>query len=150
MFTSIPFSISKTCTITQEKDEAEHIRSFLNLIVNSSLGSCECDPDFGFVFKNYRFENIDESKEMLMSYGESEFASPIRKHKIHGDSSESNQSTFANDLYLAISKYEPRLRNVDVNMKYYGPEKMVVLLITGSIGNIIVGRFVHKIKIHVW
>lgn len=86
MYTSIPLSIVPRCGLSKEKDEAQSIRSFLELLICSPCGCCEVDPLFGFVFKNFRFENFNEDKGILSSSGDDMSQSVFYKHKIHGRS----------------------------------------------------------------
>lgn len=148
MYTAIPFTIQKSEGIRKETDPKESIRSFLELLVSSPQGSCVADPEFGFIFKNFRFENFNEDKGVLYSSNPEKEPSMYYKHKVHGRSV--NVNTFAFDLKKSIEHYEPRLRQVKVNMEYRMHEKTVVLTVSGVVGEKIPEKFEHKIKIHVW
>ena len=148
MYTAIPFAFRKPDGIRKETDTKESIRSFLDLLVSSPHGSCAADPEFGFIFKNFRFENFNEDKGILYSSNPEKETSVYHKHKIHGRSV--NVNTFAFDLKKSIEQYEPRLKQVKVNMEYRMHEKTVVLTIQGKIGEKITEDFNHQIKIHVW
>ena len=147
MYITIPFTIQRT-GIQKVADEKESIRDFLDLLVSTPHGGCAADPEFGFIFKNFRFENFNEDKGVLYSSNPDKELTVYRKHKIHGRSV--NVNTFAYDLKKSIECYEPRLRQVKVNMEYKTIEKMVVLNISGLVGEKITEKFEHQIKIHVW
>lgn len=154
MFVRIPLHIDKNTEnpgrFETESDIHDSIRSFLNLLVGSYQGTFDADPEFGFVFKNYRFENFNEEKGVLYSSNADEDVSIYHKHKVHGKST--NLNTFAYDLKKSIEQYEKRLRNVSVDMKYKSVDKIVAVIITGKVVN--TGndndKFEHVIKIHVW
>ena len=148
MSISIPIRLTSASGLVREQDVSMAIRQFLELLVSTPCGSCESDPEFGFVFKNYRFENFNEDKGVLSSSGDEIFQSVYYKRKIQGRSINSN--TFAHELKKSIEKYEPRLRQVRVNMEYRRLEKTVVLTVNGVIGEKITEPFMHQIKIHVW
>ena len=151
MYTSIPLVIDKGKGIRKEADVKSSIASFLDMLVSSPRGACGADPDFGFVLKNFRFENVNEARGVLYSPangGVEDMQSPY-SYKIQGKSN-NGQRTFALDLKKCIERYEPRLRQVKVNMEYRQVSKMVVLTITGLVGERISEKFEHIINIHVW
>ncbi len=148
MYLSIPLRFSEKTGLSRVQDEAAAIREFLELLVSTPKGSCEADPEFGLVFKNSRFENFNEEKGVLSTVSGEDDNIAYYRHKIHGRSINSN--TFAYDLKKSIERYEPRLRQVRVNMEYRKIEKTVVITVNGIIGEEIVEPFSHQIKIHVW
>ena len=139
MYTSIPLVIDKGRGIRKEADVKSSIASFLDLLVSSPRGACSADPDFGFVLKNYRSPANGGLEDVQSPYS----------YKIQGKSN-NGQRTFALDLKKCIERYEPRLRQVKVNMEYRQVSKMVVLTITGLVGERISEKFEHIINIHVW
>lgn len=150
MFISIPLSIdiNNHTGFNKEADIRLSIKSFLDLLVSSYQGSSDADPQFGFIFKNFRFENFNEDKGVLFSANADDNYAIFHKHKIHGRST--NLNTFAHDLKKSIEKYENRLSNVNVDMKYVTVEKMIYIEITGLVGQEIKEKFSHTIPIHVW
>lgn len=127
-------------------DVKESIGKFLELIVLTPQGGCECLPDFGFVFKNFRFQNFNEKDSTLFSNGKE--SSPCYEWKIPGKSMNSN--TFARELKRNIEIFEPRLKQVNVDMVYSRERRIVQIKISGKIANKFREPFSHEINIHVW
>lgn len=151
MYLKVPFTIEKNGSIAKTNDVKSSIASFLELLVSCPQGACETEPDFGFVLKNYRFENVNEERGVLYSANANNIDNSIDyySYKIHGRSN-NGQKTFAMDLKKIIERYEPRLRQVKVNMEYRRLNKIVIITITGIVGDNIGEKFEHIIKIHVW
>ena len=61
MFIKIPFQITNG-NIDTEVNLKKSVDNFIDLLVSSHLGHFKSDPEFGFVFKNFSFENFDEKK----------------------------------------------------------------------------------------
>ncbi len=97
----------------------ESIDNFIELLVSTPKGSCLCDPEFGYLFANLRFEIINEFEE-LVNIGQGKLEQfgdySIYDKKISGESKSNN--TFASVLKSSIERYEQRLRDVEVTMKY--------------------------------
>lgn len=148
MFTSIPIKIEKGRGFSRQQDVADSVRSSVELIVSSPLGSWAADRDFGFVFKNFRFQNFNEEKGILYSSDPDKEISNYYKYKIQGRGV--NFNTFAHELKVSIERFEPRLKQVKVNMEYSSIKKQIDISISGLIGDKIVDKFEHKIKMHVW
>lgn len=149
MYISIPIHTKVHGGLERDTDVTDSIRSFIELLVRTPRGSCESDPDFGFVFKSFRFENFNEDRGVLYSSSNDDASMAVYyKRKIHGRSINSN--TFAHDLKKCIERYEPRLRQVSVAMEYKQKEKVVLLTIRGVVGDTIGEPFSHKVKMHVW
>ena len=148
MYISIPIKIEKDRGIRMESDVKTSIASFLDMMVSSPRGVCRAEPDFGFVLKNFRFENVNEMKGVLYSPSNVDADSPY-SYKIQGKST-NGQKSFALQLKKNIERFEPRLKNVKVKMEYEQVSKIVVLTITGQVVDIISEKFEHVIKIHVW
>lgn len=148
MSITIPLQVSSSKGLVRDSDEASSIRSFIEMLVSTPKGSCEADPDFGFVFKNFRFENFNEERGVISSPEDQPAQSPLYRRKVHGRSINSN--TFAHDLKRSIEQYEPRLRNPKVVMDYRQKEKTIILTISGTVGEGLPEPFSHQIKIHVW
>lgn len=152
----LPLRFDKQQRFLRDDDISASVREFLNLIVATPCGSCELDTDFGFIFKNFRFQNFNEEKAVLFSTsGESDGnkihinENPVHySWKIHGRSV--NAGTFAQELKKSIETYEPRLRQVRVAMDYKRQEHMLNIRIEGRIGEELLEPFTHQIRVHVW
>lgn len=151
MYLSIPLRISDR-RLQTEADTTQSIRQFLDMLAASAQGSFAADPEFGFVLKNFRFQNFNEDKGVLYSakdkHGHPIESSVYYRHKVHGKSRTSN--TFAMDFRDAVQRYEPRLRQVNVDMDYARQQKTITLTITGKTGPNFNDPFDHKITFHVW
>ena len=149
MYLSVPLHTRIAGGLERDTKDVDSIKSFIELLVRTPKGSCESDPDFGFVFKSFRFENFNEERGVLYSSSNDDTSTAVYyKRKIQGRSINSN--TFAHDLKKSIERYEPRLRQVNVSMEYTQKEKIILLTIRGVVGDTISETFSHKIKIHVW
>ena len=148
MSITIPLKFVPHKGIGRDIDEASSIRSFIELMVSTPKGSCVSDPEFGFVFKNFRFENFNEERGVISPPENQTGVSPLYRRKVHGRSI--NNNTFAHDLKRMIEQYEPRLRSPKVVMEYHQKEKTIILTISGTIGEGFPEPFSHQIKIHVW
>lgn len=148
MYTTIPLTIRRSRGFSQENNLSQSIAQFLEFLVSSPCGSFEAEPEFGFIFKNFRFENFNEEKGVLYSSNNETENSVYYTRKIHGRSV--NHNTFAVELKHSIERYEPRLSSPRVNMEYNTKEKLVVITITGVLNDNSKDNFKHQIKIHVW
>lgn len=162
MYISIPLSLQKNergataagvtrigdVVFARSIDVADSIRSFIELLVNTPLGSYSPDSEFGFVFKNFRFQIFNEEKGVLYSSDPDNEISDYYKYKIQGHGV--NFNTFAHELKMSIEKYEPRLKRVRVNMEYSSTSKNIDIVVTGKINDKISEDFEHIIKMHVW
>ena len=148
MSLTIPLQFSPRTGFKKDVSEVDSICSFIELLVATPKGSCESDPDFGFVFKSFRFENFNEERGVISSPDDTANQSVFYRHKVHGRSINSNP--FAHDLKRSIEQYEPRLHNPKVVMEYKQKEKTIVLTVSGTVGDGLPEPFSHQIKIHVW
>lgn len=111
--------------------EDEAIRNHLLLLINTPVGDCPTDPDFGFILNNLRFEILDEiNGTVYNSSQDDEISDYLYKEKLSGSSKSVN--TFALELKNAISKYESRLRELRVNMTYSRLERCIYIYVTGK------------------
>ena len=122
-------------TLECTTDLKQSIVESIELLINTPLGSCAVDMDYGFVFNNMAFENFNESDGTIFNtqpkrdgFGE-HFG--LYNKKISGSSK--NISTFAADLREAICKYERRLANPLVSMTYIREERAIHVLVSGMI-----------------
>ena len=87
------------------------VTGYLNLLVGTTRYITAADPEFGFVFNNLKFENVNEKEGVVYN------------RKLSGSSK--NLNTYAAELQQAISRYEQRLKDVKVSMTYIREEKRV-------------------------
>ncbi len=147
---SIPLSKEPKSGRLELSDTRHSIDRFLELLIATPKGSVICDPGFGYLFSNLRFEIINEFEE-LVNIGQhtvdqfGDFA--IYDKKISGESK--NNNTFASDLKSTIERYEKRLRGVTVAMKYVRRRRNIDITINATM----VGSgepYTLKTKINIW
>ncbi|MBO4665800.1 MAG: GPW/gp25 family protein [Paludibacteraceae bacterium] len=119
---SIPLAIQKGRFVRTDA-LADSITANLTLLVNTERLITAPDPHFGFVFNNLKFENVNE-KEGVVYHSTT---------KLSGSSKSLN--TFAAELQSTITRYEPRLRNVKVNMTYVREEKQIYTIVDAVISD---------------
>lgn len=135
MAISIPLKIDKQSgRVSLYETERESIDCFLKLLLSTPQNSCRCNPNFGFVFTNFRFEIFNE-KDGVMNYEEisNEYDEnrELYNRKISGTSKSVN--TFAKELQSAVERYETRLRNVTTQMSYMREKRLISITINGVI-----------------
>ena len=148
MFTSLPLIIDKGQGFRRNLDVSSSVRSFIEIIVSSPLGSFAADPDFGFVFKNFRFQNFNEDKGVLFSSEPEKESSEYYSYKIQGHGI--NFNTFAHELKVGIERFEPRLKQVKVRMEYSPLQRTIEIIVSGKTNDNLNDNFEHIIKMHVW
>lgn len=144
MFVKIPFQIVNGA-IEQEADLKKSVDKFLDLLVATQFGQFKADPDFGFIFKNHRFENFDEKKGTIATRNEGDMSGEL---KIEGTSK--NPKNFANALKMNIEEYEKRLLVNEVVMEYDKKRHNIKLLITGVLKMERQAPYSHEINFYVW
>lgn len=147
---NIPLSITDG-SLLRKKDLTEAIDQSLNLLLNTPLGSCAADVEYGFVFNNMAFENFNENDGTIFNthperdgFGE-HFG--LYNKKISGSSK--NITTFATDLRDAILKYEHRLDNPIVTMTYIREERTIHIQVKGFIAELD-KQYNHKFQYKLW
>lgn len=148
MFTSLPLIIDKGQGFRRNLDVSSSVRSFIEIIVSCPLGSFAADPDFGFVFKNFRFQNFNEDKGVLFSSEPEKESSEYYSYKIQGHGI--NFNTFAHELKVGIERFEPRLKQVKVRMEYSPLQRSIEIIVSGKTNDNLNDNFEHIIKMHVW
>lgn len=143
-YTSLPLKIEKGKGFCRQLSVTDSIKAFIDIIVSTPVGIFSADPDFGFVFRNFRFQNFNEEKGVLYSVEPDKEVSEFYKYKIQGQGV--NFNTFAHELKISIEKYEPRLRDVKVSMEYSSVNRVIDIIVTGKASD----DFEHKINMHVW
>ncbi|MFR9650576.1 MAG: hypothetical protein SNG35_00935 [Rikenellaceae bacterium] len=147
---SIPLKKDAKSGYLNRSDKIQSIDNFIELLIATPKGSCLCDPDFGYLFANLRFEIINEFEE-LVNIGQStvdQFGEmSIYDKKISGESKSHN--TFASELKSSIEMYEKRIQDVSVAMKYVRRRRCIDISITATI---IEGKKPYKLntKINIW
>lgn len=132
-FLSLPLSVSQG-KMVREEDTKRSIDTNVASIIMTPKFSCYADIEYGFVFNNFRFNIFNENEGVVfdskpqMLY---EYEKGMYDRKISGKSN--NFNTFASELNLAISTYEPRLRDVKTSMVYRRDEKRVYITLSGTI-----------------
>ncbi|HOY32277.1 MAG TPA: hypothetical protein PKW80_10395 [Bacteroidales bacterium] len=163
MYIKIPFQIKKGLIETEE-DIKQSINEFIELIVSSFGKSFKPESDFGFGFKNFKFEIFDEINGTIMNKKRPDKllakTNGKREKEIYKNGNDDyskkinetskNSNSFAYDLKKIIEKYECRLKDVYVDMKYTQKEKMITLLIKGKINNERGNDYTHEISFQVW
>lgn len=144
----IPFSIQKG-EIQRDEDRISSINQFIELIVETQMGSFIPDKNFGFIFKNFQFEIFDEQKGTLKLPEKNRQNKEVKyEKKISG--SAKNHNTFAYDLKKNIERYETRLKNVEVKMKYEQLGKIITLSVTAELNADKSTDYKHEIIFQVW
>lgn len=137
--------------LERNNDLEQSIDYSLDLLLNTPLGSCAADINYGFVFNNMAFENFNENDGTIFNthpqrdgFGE-HFG--LYDKKISGSSK--NISTFAADLRDAILKYERRLENPSVVMTYIREQRSIHILVKGQIPQL-EKKYEHKFIYKLW
>lgn len=102
----------------------------LDMLLNTPVGSVPLAPDYGFVFCNLRFQNIDESQGTIYD-DDTEEETMLYKLKLSGSSK--NLQTFAAELNETIKKYEQRLSDTSTVMTYVRQSRVIIVAIRGTI-----------------
>ena len=104
----------------QRTDAIEQsINAYLDLLVGTTRYLTAADPQFGFIFNNLKFENVNEHEGV------------VSNKKLSGSSK--NMNTYAAELLQTINRYEKRLGDVKVNMTYIREEKQIYTTVTGTV-----------------
>jgi len=115
----------------RSRSENEAISNHLLLLINTPVGECITDPEFGFILNNLRFEIFDEQYGTVYNSSKEEDVDDyLYKEKLSGSSKSIN--TFAMELKNVITKYEKRLQEVKVNMTYSRLERCIYINVKGK------------------
>lgn len=130
----IPLNIGKNGFL-RDADLKTSIINSIEILMQTPIGGNPSDPQYGFVFNNFRFEIFNENEGTILENANSDARSISRNvlydKKISGTSR--NINTFAIDLKEALARYEPRLEDVTVSMSYVRIERMIYFRIRGVI-----------------
>lgn len=146
----LPLSIG-VGAMQRSNDLKKSIDDSLELLLNTPLGSCVADSNYGFVFNNMAFEIFDENDGTIYNTqperdGFGEYFGLYDK-KISGNSK--NISTFAAELRDAILKYERRIENPSVGMTYIREERIIHIMVKGYIPELD-KNYEHKFTYKLW
>lgn len=139
-------SLEPAASLTSAIDQS------ITQLINTPVGACPCDRDYGFGLSALRFEIINEKEGVVYNSAASKDAgkaSPLGEYskKISGNSK--NLNTFAADLKAAIGKYESRLTDVNVSMAYRREERKLHIVIKGLI-EATNAKYEYQTSIKVW
>lgn len=147
---TIPIQINNKGFVREERLDTS-IDESLALLMSTPCFSSAADPQYGFIFNNLRFEIFNESEGVV--YNSSGFPyifegpDGLYSKKITGSSK--NLNTFASELRETISKYEKRLKDVNVTMTYIREEQKIHVTVKGVIVNTN-ENYQYKTIINVW
>lgn len=132
----LPIDIEKGSGQLKRTDStAKSIDAHLKLIISTPRNSCVCDPDFGFVFNNFKFEIFNEQDGVVnydsTSIEESAQELDLYNRKISGTSK--NINTFAKEFQDVVEKYEKRLTDITISMAYIREQRIINLSLKGTI-----------------
>lgn len=129
---SIPLQITSKGILREESVERSIDKS-LTLLLQTPCYECKADPQYGFIFKNLRFEIFNENEGTINNpLGDSTASdSWLYKKKVSGTSK--NINTFASELQNAVTRYEPRLSKVIASLTYVREEKNIYVSVKGVI-----------------
>lgn len=144
MSVGIPLGMHKG-SLWKTKDVKTSIDSHIELILTTSEGSCVCDPEFGFVFNNLRFEIFDENEGVVLNLDPNH--SSLYEKKVFGSSR--NVNTFAMELKRQIEKYEQRLSDVMVTMSYVREHRKIYITVRGTIVET-KADYLYQTNLNVW
>ena len=119
--------------LQREEREKLSIDAAINLIITTERFSTPADPQYGFVFNNLRFEIFNENEGVVYDSGDTRtmnYLQGIYDKKISGSSKSIN--TFAAELKAAITRYEPRLKDISVSMTYIREERQIYITVKGT------------------
>lgn len=134
-FLTLPLSVEKG-RLNRESDVRRSIDSSLRLLISASRQSCVADPEYGFVFNNFRFNIFNENEGIIFDSKPQvtfDYETGMYNRKLSGKSQ--NVNTFAAELNETIRRYETRLKDVKTSMTYQRDEKMVYITVKGVISS---------------
>ena len=131
---SYPLSVTRG-RFLRYPGEKSSIDASLELLISTPLSAFSCDPDYGFVLNNLKFEVVNEAEGVIANFSpESNYSGltgEIYDRKISGTSKSLN--TFAEYLKKSVEKYEKRISNVRVSMTYIRAERKVAIVVKGTL-----------------
>ena len=147
-YLSIPLQITDKGFLREESLD-KSIAEAITMLLQTPCQSCVADPQYGFIFKNMRFEIFNESDGTVYNSTGDLSLSEQRLYKMKVSGSSKNINTFASELKEAIIKYEPRLSDVSTTMTYVREEKIIHVAVKGIITE--TGKeYQYKTTIRIW
>ena len=147
----LPLEVKQGRLATLDKVE-QSIASFIEQIINTPLGSCPADLNFGFLLSALRFEIINEKEGVVyntMHNSKNESTTALSRYAKKISGSSKNLNTFAQELSNSISLSEPRLKDVNVSMLYLREEHNLYIVVNAVI--VATNKdFEYKTSIKVW
>lgn len=141
MFIKIPFQITNG-NIDTEVNLKKSVDNFIDLLVSTHLGHFKSDPEFGFVFKNFSFENFDKKKGTI--------ANSISFFDYKISESSKNPQNFAYILKKNIETYEKRIELHEITMNYNRTKRNIKLCVFGKLKTDQRPDYKHEINFHIW
>ena len=134
-YIAIPLEVKKT-GLARQQNLKKAIDESLYMLLTTPRYNNICDPLYGFVFNNMRFEIFDEHEGVIYNSGDTIYESGIQdlyNKKISGSSK--NMNTFAAELKEVVKMYEKRLDDVAVTMTYIREERLIYITVKGIISS---------------
>lgn len=142
-----PILLNRTNVYTD--DMKKSVDSFMALLLSSKKHSCIADDDFGFIFENLRYENIDPNRGLFIdNENNTILRSSIYDKKINGTGK--NANSFAKEIKNSIEKYEKRLENVEISIDFQQKGKIVCIMVNGILCDHRNTPYSYEFKINIW
>lgn len=142
-----PILLNRTNEYTD--DMKKSVDSFIALLLSSKKHSCIADDDFGFIFENLRYENIDPNRGLFIdNENNTILRSSIYDKKINGTGK--NANSFAKEIKNSIEKYEKRLENVEISIDFQQKGKIVCIMVNGILCDHRNTPYSYEFKINIW
>lgn len=146
---NLPIPILQEKSTDNTDDMKRSVDSFMTLLLSSKKHSCIADDDFGFVFENFRYENIDPNRGVFVNNKEiSQYRNSLYDKKINGTGK--NTNSFAKELKKTIEHYEKRLENIDISIDFQQKGKIVCITINGILCDNRNTPYSYEFKINIW
>lgn len=142
-----PILLNRTNEYTD--DMKKSVDSFIALLLSSKKHSCIADDDFGFIFENLRYENIDPNRGLFIdNENNTILRSSIYDKKINGTGK--NANSFAKEIKNSIEKYEKRLENIEISIDFQQKGKIVCIMVNGILCDHRNTPYSYEFKINIW
>ena len=116
-----------------EESLDKSINEAISMLLQTPYYSCPADPQYGFVFKNLRFEIFNENDGTIEDPHEDLTPRDQRLYKMKVSGSSKNIATFAAELKEAVIRNEPRLNEVNATLTYIREERRIYVTVKGII-----------------
>lgn len=129
---SIPLQITDKGFLREENLDRS-IQESITMLLQTPYYSCAADPQYGFVFKNLRFEIFNENDGTIDNSQVELSPREQQLYKLKVSGSSKNINTFASELKEAVIRNEPRLSEVSATLTYVREEKRIYVTVKGII-----------------